>query len=100
MSKHILHRNGKPFEWPSETPEEIVGLIGNFANRPDLREIQERQIKEIKALIKKARKDALNDASRICQRLLIEAMVTKVPQHGAMSIGVLIDNLIETERED
>lgn len=35
------------------TPEEIVGLIVNFANRPDLREVQERQIREIKELIAK-----------------------------------------------
>ncbi len=34
------------------TPEEIVALIGNIANRPDLREAQERQIREINLLIK------------------------------------------------
>lgn len=35
------------------TPEEIVALIGNIANRPDLRETQERQVREIKALIQR-----------------------------------------------
>lgn len=30
------------------TPEEIVGLIGNIANRADIREVQARQIAEIK----------------------------------------------------
>jgi len=34
------------------TPEEIVGLIGNIANRQDIREIQERQIEEIYSLVK------------------------------------------------
>ena len=33
------------------TPEEIVALIGNISNRPDIRETQERQVREIKALI-------------------------------------------------
>lgn len=92
-------RNGKPYHVASETPEEIVGLIVNFASRPDLREVQKRQVREIKILIKKARIEALNDASRICQRLQIQAMVNKIPQPGAMSVGVLIDNLIEAENE-
>lgn len=34
------------------TPEEIVALIGNIANRSDVREIQEKQIEEIYKLIK------------------------------------------------
>lgn len=38
------------------TPEEIVSLIGNIANRADIKETQERQIKEIKILIEKERK--------------------------------------------
>lgn len=93
-------RNGKAFEEPSETVEEIVGLIVNFANRPDLREVQERQVREIKALVKQARIDALDDASRICQRLQVESMVTQKPMIGAMSAGVLIEELIEMERRD
>lgn len=35
------------------TPEEIVALIGNIGNRPDIREVQERQVKEIEALVQK-----------------------------------------------
>lgn len=35
------------------TPEEIVALIGNIGNRPDIREVQERQVKEIEALMQK-----------------------------------------------
>lgn len=54
-----MERNGKKFEDPSETPEEIVGLLGNFGNRPDCRTVQERQVKEIKALMKEAR-DLIN----------------------------------------
>lgn len=34
---------------PTNTPEEIVGLIGNFSNRYDLKKVQERQLKAIKA---------------------------------------------------
>jgi hypothetical protein len=33
------------------TPEQIVGMIGNIANRPDIQEVQERQIYEIKKLL-------------------------------------------------
>lgn len=47
------NRNGKTFDQPSETPEEIVYLIGNIANRPDIRAVQERQVREIKTLIAK-----------------------------------------------
>lgn len=32
----------------AKTPEEIVQLIGNIANRSDIREVQERQIKEFR----------------------------------------------------
>jgi hypothetical protein len=46
-----MNRNQKKYEDASETPEEIVGLIGNFANRPDIRSVQERQVREIKTLI-------------------------------------------------
>lgn len=46
------HRNGKSYGETSTTPEEIVALIGNIANRPDIWEVQERQVKEIYALIK------------------------------------------------
>jgi len=45
------------------TPEEIVGLIGNIANRPDIREVQERQVKEIRALILAERKACSEIAS-------------------------------------
>lgn len=44
----MISRNGKDFSTPSDTPEEIVALIGNIANRSDVREVQERQIKEIR----------------------------------------------------
>jgi hypothetical protein len=49
-----VNRNGKSFEQPSETPEEIVGLLGNIGNRPDIRAVQERQVKEIQKLIDEA----------------------------------------------
>ena len=49
-----MTRNGKTMEQPSETPEEIVALLGNIANRPDIRAIQERQVQEIKLLIEEA----------------------------------------------
>lgn len=39
---------------PTNTPEEIVSLIGNFANRPDLKKTQERQVKAIKEYAAKA----------------------------------------------
>lgn len=52
------NRNGKTFDQPSETPEEVVYLIGNIANRPDIRAVQERQVREIKELIAKAVKEA------------------------------------------
>lgn len=63
LKKHAISRsrNGKSFEQSSETPEEIVGLIGNIANRPDIREVQERQIKEIQYLIDKAYNKGHND---------------------------------------
>lgn len=34
------------------TPEEIVGLIGNIGNRPDIRKVQEKQVEEIYKLVK------------------------------------------------
>ena len=34
------------------TPEEIVALIGNIGNRPDLGKVQERQVEEIYKLVK------------------------------------------------
>ena len=54
-------RNGKKFEDPSETPEEIVGLIGNIGNRPDIREVQKRQVEEIKRLVAEARNEGWHD---------------------------------------
>jgi len=39
---------------PTNTPEEIVGLIGNFANRYDLKKVQARQVKAIKTYAAKA----------------------------------------------
>lgn len=55
-----MSRNGKKFKEVSETPEEVVQLIGNIANRPDLREVQKRQVKEIENLIDLARWDEKN----------------------------------------
>lgn len=60
-------RNGKSFEEPSETPEEIVGLIVNLANRPDLHEIQERQIREIKILIARERTEYIEHECEDCE---------------------------------
>ncbi len=48
------------------TPEEIVGLIGNIANRNDLRDVQEKQIREIHSLIEKYKK-AVDDLVFICE---------------------------------
>lgn len=33
------------------TPESIVALIGNIANRPDIREVQAKQVAEINKLL-------------------------------------------------
>lgn len=52
------------------TPEEIVALIGNIGNRPDLSAIQERQVEEIYKLVKefediaKEWKDGYTDLER------------------------------------
>lgn len=48
------------------TPKQIVALIGNIANRPDLRAIQERQVAEINALVEGYRKAAL-DVIELCE---------------------------------
>lgn len=45
------------------TPEEIVGLIGNIANRKDIRDAHAQQIKEIKALVEAERKACSEIAS-------------------------------------
>lgn len=39
---------------PTDTPEQIVALIGNFSNRYDLKKVQERQLKAIKVYAAKA----------------------------------------------
>lgn len=39
---------------PTDTPEQIVSLISNFANRYDLKKVQERQLKAIKEYAAKA----------------------------------------------
>jgi hypothetical protein len=40
----------------TKTPEEIVAMISNLANRPDLKEIQEQQVKAIYDLLNNAKK--------------------------------------------
>jgi hypothetical protein len=50
------------------TPEEIVGLIGNIANRPDIREVQARQTREIHALLSTYRK-AVEDLFYLCENV-------------------------------
>jgi hypothetical protein len=72
------------------TPEEIVGLIGNIANRPDIRAVQERQVKEIKALLDKTRENTLEEAAKIADRICDEAFYTRVAQPGAMSAAFKI----------
>jgi hypothetical protein len=37
------------------TPEEIVHMIGNIANRPDIRDVQNNQIEMIRNLVKEER---------------------------------------------
>jgi len=44
------------------TPEEIVNLIGNIGNRPDINAVKNVQLKAIKALIAKAKEEALNES--------------------------------------
>lgn len=39
------------------TPEEIVALIGNIGNRKDILDVQERQVREIKKLLIKQKKE-------------------------------------------
>jgi hypothetical protein len=48
------------------TPEEIVSLIGNIANRKDIRDTQAQQVKEIKKLMK-AQKEALGKREPCCK---------------------------------
>jgi len=43
------YRNKKAVEELSEIPEEIVSLIINLTNRPEIRIIQEQQVREIRA---------------------------------------------------
>ncbi len=56
-----MNRNGKTMEQPSETPEEIVGLLGNIDNRPDIRAVQERQVSEIESLIASEKRKLVSD---------------------------------------
>lgn len=61
---------------PTNTPEEIVGLIGNFSNRYDLKKVQERQLKAIKEYAAKA---MLNMAVKMidCANAQIEGVKPK-----------------------
>lgn len=44
-----------------KTPEEIVAMMGNVANRPDIAEVQLKQVEAIRQAMEQARREAIED---------------------------------------
>jgi hypothetical protein len=51
------------------TPEQIVEMIGNVANRADLKAIQANQVFYIKQLLREARAEGMEAAAKIADEL-------------------------------
>lgn len=89
MSKEYLNR-------PVNTPEEIVGLMGNFGNRPDQRELQEFQVKAIKEYAARAL-EAFVAQTMDCAITHIDKMRAIHPPGVVMDPGKRLDYVDENK---
>lgn len=78
---------------PTNTPEEIVALIGNFANQYDLKKMQERQVKAIKEYAAKAVVDFLSEA------IVFAKLRAEVTKHDEPPIEMESDKRLDYAEE-
>lgn len=80
------------------TPEQIVEMIGNVANRADIKAIQASQVMLIKALVREARAEGMREAEAICehQAIVSDNHKDKVGAYTARTIR----GYIQSKRHD